>query len=165
MPAAIDRFLATGDAAKKKKTKTSATISRVGLLCTNCDGSHNTRDCPYEKKRGGLHNEDGTTIRVCSICHKPGHTKSTCPELANFGTHNWHQCGVPGFVEARPEPVGRTTSNSNSCRFRTSPCMLASEQLNVAPSLIERLSFRPFVCPYSTSAGNPDSAPCRRRLA
>jgi len=58
--AAIDRFLATGDAAPKMKTKTPATIHRVGLRSTNCGGSHNTRDCPYEKKGGGLHNEDGT---------------------------------------------------------------------------------------------------------
>ena len=88
MSAAVDRFLATGDAAKKKTTRTPATIRRVGLRCTNCGGSHNTRDCPYEKKRGGLHAEDGTKIRACSVCHKPGHTKRNCPELANFGTHD-----------------------------------------------------------------------------
>ena len=88
MSAEIDRFLATGDAAKKKKPA-PATIRRVGLRCTNCGGSHNTRDCPYEKKQGGLHNEDGTKIRVCSVCHKPGHTKRNCPELANFGTHDF----------------------------------------------------------------------------
>jgi len=87
MSAAVERFLATGDAEKKKKPA-PATIRRVGLRCTNCGGSHNTRDCPYEKKQGGLHNEDGTKIRVCSVCHKPGHTKRNCPELANFGTHN-----------------------------------------------------------------------------
>ena len=68
MSAEIDRFLATGDAAKKKKPA-PATIRRVGLRCTNCGGSHNTRDCPYEKKQGGLHNDDGTKIRVCSVCH------------------------------------------------------------------------------------------------
>ena len=53
MSASIDRFLATGDAAKKNKTKTPATIRRVGLRCTNCGGSHNTRDCPYEKRAAG----------------------------------------------------------------------------------------------------------------
>ena len=87
MSAAIDRFLATGDAAKKKKPA-PATIRRVGVRCTNCGGSHHTVSCPYEKKQGGLHNEDGTKIRVCSVCHKPGHTKRNCPELANFGTHD-----------------------------------------------------------------------------
>ena len=87
MSAAVERFLATGDAEKKKKPA-PATIRRVGLRCTNCGGSHNTRDCPYEKKGGGLHSEDGTKIRVCSICHRPGHTKRNCSELANFGTHN-----------------------------------------------------------------------------
>ena len=88
MSASIDRFLATGDAAKMKKTKTPATIRRVGLRCTNCGGSHHTVSCPYEKKKGGLHADDGTKIRACSVCHKPGHTKRNCPELANFGTHN-----------------------------------------------------------------------------
>ena len=65
MSAAIGRFLATGDAAPKKKT--ADTIRRVGLRCTNCGGSHHTVSCPYEKKQGGLHNEDGTKIRVCSV--------------------------------------------------------------------------------------------------
>ena len=96
MSAEIDRFLATGDAAKKKKPA-PATIRRVGLRCTNCGGSHNTRDCPYEKKQGGLHNDDGTKIRVCSVCHKPGNTKRNCPELANFGTHD-----VPVERDDRP---------------------------------------------------------------
>jgi len=32
--------------AKKKKTKTPATIRRGGLRCTNCGGSHSTRSCP-----------------------------------------------------------------------------------------------------------------------
>ena len=27
-------------------------------------------------------------IRVCSVCHKNGHTKRNCPELANFGKHD-----------------------------------------------------------------------------
>ena len=84
MSASIDRFLATGDAAKKKKTKTPATIRRVGLRCTNCGGSHSTRSCPYEKKGGGLHSEDGTKIRTCSICLKPGHTKRNCPPQQKY---------------------------------------------------------------------------------
>ena len=88
MSASIDRFLATGDAAKKKKAKALATMRRVGLRCTNCGGSHNTRSYPYEKKGGGLHNEDGTNIRTCSVCHRPGHTELNCPELSNCGTHN-----------------------------------------------------------------------------
>jgi len=49
MSAPIDRFLATGDAAPKKKAKAPTTIRRVGLRCTNCGGSHSTRSCPYEK--------------------------------------------------------------------------------------------------------------------
>ena len=49
---------------------------------TNCGGSHSARSCPNEKKGGGLHNEDGTKIRVCSVYHKPGHTKRNCPELS-----------------------------------------------------------------------------------
>ena len=77
MSSSIDRFLATGDAAPKKETKTPGAIRRVGVRCTNCGGSHSTRSCPYEKKGGGLHNEDGTKIRVCSVCHKPGHTIAT----------------------------------------------------------------------------------------
>ena len=105
MSAAIDRFLATGDAAPKKKKKTPATIRRVGLRCTNCGGSHNTRDCPYEKKRGGLHAEDGTKIRACSVCHKPGHTKRNCPELANFGTHDVPDELPDGWAE-RPDHGG-----------------------------------------------------------
>ena len=64
------------------------TIRRAGMQCNNCGGSHRTVSCLYEKKGGGLHNEDGTKIRLCSVCHRPGHTKRHCPELAHFGTHN-----------------------------------------------------------------------------
>ena len=104
MSAAIDRFLATGDAAKKKKPA-PATIRRVGVRCTNCGGSHHTVSCPYEKKQGGLHNEDGTKIRVCSVCHKPGHTKRNCPELANFGTHDVPD-ELPDGWDERPDHGG-----------------------------------------------------------
>ena len=104
MSAEIDRFLATGDAAKKKKPA-PATIRRVGVRCTNCGGSHHTVSCPYEKKQGGLHNEDGTKIRVCSVCHKPGHTKRNCPELANFGTHDVPD-ELPDGWDERPDHGG-----------------------------------------------------------
>ena len=71
---------------KKKATKAKATTKQ---RCTNCgQTSHSTVSCPFETKGGGLHNEDGTKIRLCSVCHKPGHTKRNCPELADFGTHN-----------------------------------------------------------------------------
>ena len=95
MSAEIDRFLATGDAAKKKRPA-PATIRRVGLRCTNCGGSHHTVSCPYEKKQGGLHYEDGTKIWVCSICHKPGHTKRNPPAI-RAANHRGH---------TRPEGCG-----------------------------------------------------------
>ena len=50
----------------------------------------------YEKKQGGLHYEDGTKIWVCSICHKPGHTKRNPPAI-RAANHRGH---------TRPEGCG-----------------------------------------------------------
>ena len=118
MSAEIDRFLATGDAAKKKKTA-PATIRRVGLRCTNCGGSHHTVSCPYEKKQGGLHNEDGTKIRVCSIYHKPGHTKRNYPELDWAAAHGVAPVVVTG--ERRRRGAEGRPRESRTRRARCGP--------------------------------------------
>ena len=53
-------------------------------------------------------------IRVCSVCHKPGHTKRNCPELANFGTHDVPD-ELPDGWDERPDhgsDVSRLTAGA-----------------------------------------------------
>jgi len=44
-------------------------------------------------------------VPTCCYCHKPGHTKRNCPELANFGTHNVPD-ELPDGWDLRPDHGG-----------------------------------------------------------